>query len=226
MTAEKAAFVTGANRGIGFEVCRHLRDRGWRVWLGARDLAKGEAAAARLGEGVCAVAFDVADPDAAARAAHRVGRVDALVNNAGVHYDAGQRVTSADWRIVREAMETNCFGAWRSIQAFAPAMRRAGWGRIVNVSSESGSLAGMGADTPAYATSKAALNALTRLAAAELARSGVLVNAVCPGWIATDMGGSGGGPVADGAASVCWAVELPDDGPTGGFFRHGRPLPW
>jgi NAD(P)-dependent dehydrogenase (short-subunit alcohol dehydrogenase family) len=222
----RTVLVTGANRGIGLELCRQLHDRGWRVWLGARDIAKGEMAAARLGEGVRAVAFDVAAPEAATRVAREVGHVDALVNNAGIHYDSGQRVTAADWRIVREAMETNCFGAWRAIQAFAPAMRRAGWGRIVNVSSEAGSIAGMGAGTPAYATSKAAMNALTRLSAAELAGTGVLVNAVCPGWVATDMGGSGGGPVPDGAASVRWAVEIADDGPTGGFFRHGKPLPW
>lgn len=118
------------------------------------------------------------------------------------------------------------FGAWRSIQAFAPAMRERGWGRVVNVSSEAGSLASMGAGTPAYATSKAALNALTRVAAAELAGSGVLVNATCPGWVATDMGKAGGRPVRDGAASVVWAVDLLNDGPTGGFFRDGKPLPW
>jgi len=96
----------------------------------------------------------------------------------------------------------------------------------VNVSSEAGSLASMGSGTPAYSLSKAALNALTRMLAAELREDGILVNAVCPGWVATDMGGSGGRPVADGAASVVWAATLTNDGPTGGFFRDGRPLPW
>jgi NAD(P)-dependent dehydrogenase (short-subunit alcohol dehydrogenase family) len=99
-------------------------------------------------------------------------------------------------------------------------------GRIVNVSSQAGSLASMRGGTPAYSTSKAALNALTRVLAGDLTGTGVLVNAVCPGWVATDMGGTGGRPVADGAAGIIWAATLPDDGPTGGFFRDGKPLPW
>ncbi len=106
-------------------------------------------------------------------------------------------------------------------------MRRSTGGRrVVNVSSGAGSLASMGGGTPAYSVSKAALNALTRMLAAELRRDGILVNAVCPGWVATDMGGAGGRPVQEGAASVLWAVDLPDDGPSGGFYRDGKPLPW
>lgn len=220
----RIALVTGANRGVGLETCRQLADRGWRVSLGARDLGKGQTAARALGDAVTAVALDLADPDAPARLRDAIGPVDALINNAGVHYDTWQTALAADWGIVREAFETNLFGAWRMAQAFAPAMREAGWGRIVNVSSGAGSVASMGAGTPAYATSKAALNALTRVLAGELKGSGVLVNAVCPGWVATDMGGPGGRPVALGAASVIWAVDLPDDGPTGGFFRDGRPV--
>jgi NAD(P)-dependent dehydrogenase (short-subunit alcohol dehydrogenase family) len=224
--ARRAALVTGANRGIGFEVCRQLGARGWRVFLGARDYAKGEAAARRLTGDISAVALDVNDPDAPFRLSASIGPVDVLINNAGVHYDTWETALVADWRIVREAFETNLFGAWRMAQAFAPEMRARHWGRIVNVSSGAGSLASMGAGTPAYATSKAALNALTRVLAGELAGSGVLVNAVCPGWVATDMGGAGGRPVAEGAKSVLWAVDLPDDGPTGGFFRDGQPIAW
>ncbi len=224
--AKRVALVTGANRGIGFEVCRQLARRGARVFLGARDYDKGEAEARRLGGDVSAVALDVDDPDAPFRLAAAIGPVDVLINNAGVHYDTWETALSADWRIVRAAFETNLFGAWRMAQAFAPEMRARGWGRIVNVSSGAGSLASMGAATPAYATSKAALNALTRVLAADLAGTGVLVNAVCPGWVATDMGGAGGRPVADGAASVLWAADLPDGGPTGGFFRDGQPVAW
>jgi NAD(P)-dependent dehydrogenase (short-subunit alcohol dehydrogenase family) len=105
-------------------------------------------------------------------------------------------------------------------------MRRNGWGRIANVSSEAGSLASLGGGTPAYSVSKAALNALTSVLARELAGTGILVNSVCPGWIATDMGGPGGRPVREGAARVLWAILLDDDGPTGGFFRDGRSIPW
>ena len=126
----------------------------------------------------------------------------------------------------RQALDTNLLGAWRAVHAVLPLLRRSAHARIVNVSSESGSLASMGAGTPAYHVSKAALNALTRTLAAELGTDGILVNAVCPGWVATDMGGPGGRPVRDGAASVRWAATLPDDGPTGGFFRDGRPVPW
>jgi NAD(P)-dependent dehydrogenase (short-subunit alcohol dehydrogenase family) len=111
-------------------------------------------------------------------------------------------------------------------RAFIPLLRRSDHGRIVNVSSESGSLASMNGGTPAYGVSKAALNALTRTLAGELRNSGILVNSVCPGWVATDMGGAGGRPIADSAASVVWAATLPDGGPTGGFYRDGKPLEW
>ena len=229
---EPVAVVTGANRGIGLEVCRQLAGLGYAVVLGSRDLRKGRRAAARLGDApnVTPCQLDVADDDsvrAAARwVAERFGRCDALVNNAAIHYDSGNLAERADLAVVHEAMETNLFGAWRTTLALLPLLRRSGRGRIVNVSSEGGSLAGMGAGTPAYHVTKAALNALTRTLAAELRSAGILVNAVCPGWTATDMGGPAGRPVADGAASVMWSVTLPDDGPTGGFFRDGRPLRW
>lgn len=112
------------------------------------------------------------------------------------------------------------------VREFLPLLRLSDHPRIVNVSSEAGSLTNMGGGTPAYTASKAALNALTRMLAAELRPARVLVNAACPGWVATDMGGPGGRPVAAGAASIVWAATLPDSGPTGGFFRDGRPLPW
>jgi NAD(P)-dependent dehydrogenase (short-subunit alcohol dehydrogenase family) len=225
------AVVTGANRGIGLEVCSQLTDAGYLAVLGSRDLERGERAAAALAKpNVRPLQLDVSN-DASVRSAaawvtEQLGRCDALVNNAAIEYDTDQRASSADLDRVHRAIETNLFGAWRTILAFLPLLRASRHPRIVNVSGQGGSLAGMGAGTPAYHTSKAALNALTLTLAAELRRDGILVNAVCPGWVATDMGGAGGRPVSEGAASVMWAVELPDHGPTGGFFRDGRPVPW
>ena len=201
------AFVTGANRGIGLEVVRQLAERGYHVFLSARDRENGEAAAQRLAPEVArkvsVTVLDVPDPEGADRAAGEVasrpGRLHALVNNAAIHYDTWQQAANADLAIVTEALETNLLGAWRTTQAFLPLLAASGHGRVVNVSSGAGSITEMGAGPPAYQVSKAALNALTRTLAAELSGSGILVNAVCPGWVATDMGGSGGRPVADGA---------------------------
>ena len=227
------ALVTGANRGLGLEVVRQLARLGMTVMLGARDPEKGEAAAKRLaaeGLRVLPKQLDVADDLSVGKLAAEVeedpGRLDVLINNAGIHYDTWQRTLSADLEVVREALETNLLGAWRVCEVLVPLMRRDSGGRIVNVSSGAGSLSEMGAGTPAYGISKAALNALTVKLAAELRGTGVLVNSVCPGWVATDMGGSGGRPVEDGAAGVVWAATLPDDGRSGGIFRDGRPIEW
>jgi NAD(P)-dependent dehydrogenase (short-subunit alcohol dehydrogenase family) len=224
------AVVTGANRGIGLEVCRQLAERGWSVALGSRDAAKGERAAASIAGDVVAVELDVSDDASVTAAANRVderlGGADVVVNNAAILYDTQNRAERVPLDVVREGLETNLFGAWRMAQAFLPQLRRSEHGRIVNVSSGAGSLASMGAGTPTYSVSKAALNALTRILAAELRADGVLVNSICPGWVATDMGGHGGRPVSEGAAGIVWAATLPDDGPTGGFFRDGRPVAW
>jgi NAD(P)-dependent dehydrogenase (short-subunit alcohol dehydrogenase family) len=232
MTEERVVVVTGGNRGIGREVARQCAARGDTVLLGSRDPDAGARAAAVLhvrGRGR-PVRLDVTDPDVLAALAEDVacteGRVDVLVNNAAVHYDTWQRSVDVDFAVVREALETNVLGAWQTTVALLPLLRRSAHPRVVMVSSEGGSLASMHGGTPAYSVSKAALNALTRTLAGDLARERVLVNAVCPGWVATDMGGPGGRPVADGAASVMYAVDLPDDGPTGTFTRDGHPVPW
>jgi NAD(P)-dependent dehydrogenase (short-subunit alcohol dehydrogenase family) len=209
------ALVTGANRGLGLEVARQLAARGYAVLAGARDPATvpGDLQAVRL---------DVTDQSTID--ALRPAELDVLVNNAAIHYDTYERTLNADLGVVREALETNTLGPWRLAIAFAGLLRASPHGRVVNVSSGAGALTGMRDSNPAYSVSKAALNALTIMLADALAP--VLVNAVCPGWVATDMGGPGGRPVADGAAGIVWAATLPDDGPTGGFFRDGRPIPW
>jgi NAD(P)-dependent dehydrogenase (short-subunit alcohol dehydrogenase family) len=228
-----AALVTGANRGIGAEVARQLHDRGCTVIVGSRDLGRGQQVAGRIdpaGQTAYALGLDVTDPGSISAAADAIGarhqRLDVLVNNAAIHYDTWQQAAGADLDVVGEALDTNLLGAWRVTLAVLPLLRRSPHPRIVNVSSESGSISEMTGGTPAYSVSKAALNALTRLLAGELRDTGILVNAICPGWTATDMGGWGGRPVAAGAASVTWAALLPDDGPTGGFYRGGQSLPW
>lgn len=230
---DRVVVITGANRGIGFELARQLAEGGDAVVLGARDKAKGEAAAAELarrGLSVDARPLDVTDEAALAALATSLerdyDRADVLVNNAAIHYDTWQQASAADLRVVAEALDTNLLGAWRTTLALLPLLRRSAHGRVVNVSSSVGALTGMTGGIPAYKVSKAGLDALTLMLADELRRDRILVNAVCPGWVATDMGGPGGRPVADGAASVRWAVDLPDGGPTGGFFRDGEPVPW
>lgn len=227
------AVVTGANRGLGLEVARQLAGLGCTVVAGMRDPTTGADAALSAGAAQ-AWALDVADDAGveafAARLARQLqddgGRLEVLVNNAGVHYDTGQRALDADLGVVREALEVNLLGAWRMCRVLVPVMGRGS--RVVNVSSGAGSFADTAgaAGTPAYSVSKAALDMLTVKLAAEAQARGVKVNAVCPGWVATDMGGTGGRPVAEGAAGIVWAATLGEDGPTGGFFRDGEPVPW
>jgi NAD(P)-dependent dehydrogenase (short-subunit alcohol dehydrogenase family) len=230
MNDVRVALVTGANRGIGREVARVLAAAGYVTVLGSRDLSRGVSVQEEIDVGtVVACQLDVTDQgsvDAAAQlVADRFGHLDVLVNNAGALYDTWQRAIDCDLDLAVEALETNLLGAWRVSQAMIPLMPRGG--RIVNVSSGSGSLAEMTGGTPAYGVSKAALNALTRKLADELIDAGILVNAVCPGWAATDMTeGAGTRSAAEAARSIIWAVEIPDDGPSGGFFRDGRLLPW
>ncbi|VVC75640.1 3-oxoacyl-[acyl-carrier-protein] reductase FabG [Aquicella siphonis] len=231
------ALVTGGNRGLGLETCRQLAAKNYLVLMGSRDPAKGRAAADTLyatpglGGKITPCVLDVTD-EVSIQALYQYvnneyGCLDILINNAGIHYDTWETASDADIEgTVQEALDTNLLGAWRMIRAFMPLIRQSAHGRIVNVSSGSGSITAMGAGPPAYQVSKAALNALTRTLAGELEGSGILVNAVCPGWVATDMGGAGGGPVSAGAASIVWAATLPDNGPHGGFYRHGKPIPW
>ena len=225
------ALVTGANRGLGRETARQLIAAGHTVLVAARQEEAARATAAELGEGAVPLRLDVTGTDDIAAAVEQVrerfGHLDVLVNNAAIHYDTWQHAVGADLNVVREAAETNVYGPWQLIQAMLPLLRAGSRQRIVNVSSGAGSLTEMtSGSTPAYSITKAALNALTRMLAADLRGDGILVNAVCPGWVATDMGGPGGRPVAEGAAGIVWAATLPDGGPTGGFFRDGKAIAW
>jgi NAD(P)-dependent dehydrogenase (short-subunit alcohol dehydrogenase family) len=229
----RVALVSGANRGIGFEVARQLSERGMTVLLGARDLEKGRRAARQLagttGE-VIAVTLDVTRQHQVDALAHWIGtcygRLDVLVNNAGGHYDREANASTTDIAPARDALDTHLFGSWRLSSAMLPLMRRHGYGRIVNVSSGCGATGSNGSNCVAYRTSKAALNAYTRSLATELEGSGIVVNAVCPGWVATELGGPGGRPVERGAAGIVWAACLPAPAPSGRFFRDTEVIPW
>jgi NAD(P)-dependent dehydrogenase (short-subunit alcohol dehydrogenase family) len=227
------AVVTGGNRGIGLEVCRQLAMLGYQVVLGSRDLRRGELAAKEInpeGDRVTACHLEVDNSVSVEAMAQwvrdRYGRTDVVVNNAATPPDRWAIASTTDLSPIAEALDTNLFGAWRVTQVLLPLLRASPRPRVVNVSSEGGSLALMSGGFPAYSVSKAALNALTRLMAGELARDGILVNAVCPGWTAGDGLQGGGRSYAQGAASVIWAVMLPNGGPTGTFTRDGRELPW
>ena len=232
----KIAVVTGANRGLGLETCRQLAQRGLRVILTSRDPDKGKAAQESLREQgleVQAHPLDVTDAQQIQRLAGFVsdeyGRLDVLVNNAGVFRDPyqppGNSVLEADIEIVRASLETNLYGPLRVSQALIPLMQ--GEGRVVNVSSGMGQLAEMNGCCPGYRFSKTALNALTRILADELKETRIKVNSVCPGWVRTDMGGSEADrSVTEGTDTIVWLATLPDDGPSGGFFRDRQPIPW
>lgn len=229
------ALVTGGNRGIGFEICRQLGRLGMTVLLGAREAQKGKAASTRLRAEGLTVEFlplDVTDSGSIAQAQgsveNRFGRLDVLVNNAAILIDEGKTILTAHEDQLRQTLETNLFGPFRLIQAFLPLMIRNGYGRVVNISSEMGSLAGMEyAHTPSYRISKTALNALTRVTAAAVSGYDIKVNAMCPGWVQTEMGGPAAPRTPEqGADTAVWLATLPADGPNGGFFQDRKSLEW
>lgn len=231
---KRICLVSGGNRGIGYETCHQLAQLGHTVILTARNSTKGKTAAKQLTEkkglDIIFYQMDVSNQDsiddAYDKIIHHFGRLDILVNNAAILYDTWQKAIDADFEIVTQALVTNLLGPWRLSKKFIPLMKKNRYGRIVNVSSSAGSLHFMGKGAPAYSISKTALNALTRKLAAELLGTGILVNSIDPGWVATDMGGQGGRSVKEGVKGIVWASTLPDDGPTGGFFFEGKPVEW
>lgn len=231
------SLITGASRGLGLATAQALAGRGHRVLLTARRADQGQAAADALAAAGHAVAFrplDVTDADAvtglAAWVRDQYGRLDVLVNNAGVFLDAAPGTPAAsalvaDHAIIRSTFETNTLGPLRLCQALIPLMD--GRGRVVNVSSGLGQLADMNGSCVAYRLSKVGLNAVTRILADELRGTGIKVNSVCPGWVRTAMGGPNAlREIDEGISGIVWAATLSDDGPTGGFFRDGLPIPW
>ena len=234
---KKLAIVTGANKGIGFEVSKQLAKKGLKVILTARDLEKAKAAAKILqdeGLDVFPYQLDVTDQESIKKLREFVhnyfDKLDVLVNNAGVFLDARDDSASAfntELDTLRKTIETNTFGPFLMSQAFIPLMQKNGYGRVVNISTGMGQLAEMDGGWPAYRISKTALNAVTKVFAAEVKGFNILVNSVCPGWVKTDMGGPNAQKtVEQGAETIVWLATLPYNGPSGGFFRERRSLLW
>ncbi len=231
---KKIALVTGANRGIGLEACRQLARLDMRVILTSRDPSKGWAAQADLARAGINVDFrqlDVRDQDSIQRLkadiSHDYGRLDILVNNAGVLIDRGIDILNTKREALETTLAVNLTGPLQLCQAFIPMMQENGYGRVVNVSSGAGQLSDMGGSYPAYRISKAALNALTAILAHELKGTDILVNAMCPGWVRTDMGGQGAPrSLEQGADTITWLATLPPGGPQGGFFRDRKRIEW
>lgn len=246
MTDQPVALITGGNRGLGHETARQLAAKGYHVLIGSRDLDSGRAIAAKLtasidstasaspglGGSIEAIELDVTSDVQTARLRgilEAKGRLDALVNNAGITGSAsyGSSILDLELADLRNVFDVNVTGAIRVAAQLVPFMRTRGQGSIVNVSSGMGQLSDMGKGAPAYRLSKTALNAFTRVLSQELAGTSIKVNAVCPGWVRTDLGGPNASlSVEDGARGIVWAATLPLDGPTGGFFRHGKPIAW
>ncbi|MES9940621.1 MAG: SDR family oxidoreductase [Candidatus Thiodiazotropha sp. 6PLUC2] len=237
MSNQSVAIVTGANRGLGLETSRQLAELGWHIVLTARDVESGETAAESLTTEGLDVEFFPLDVTSTASIANLVqhlkenhNEIGILVNNAGIFpdpppSDSQSTILSANLESIMDGFKTNTLGPLRLCQSLIPLMN--GQGAVVNVSSGMGQLSEMNGCCPAYRLSKTAINAVTRILADELKETRIKVNSVCPGWVRTRMGGDEATlSVQEGAKGIVWAATLPEDGPSGGFFRHGERIPW
>lgn len=229
----RIALVTGGNRGIGYEICKELAGIGCHVILTSRNEEDGRRAVAKLdsGDKIVFRKLDITDTEEIEALRNWIvdtyGRLDILINNAGVYLDEGVSVFNVGEKTMRDTLEVNFYGAFNLCRAFVPVMRKNGYSRIVNVSSGYGAMSEMGGQVAAYRISKAALNALSLIMAHELRDSNIKVNAVCPSWVSTEMGGSMA-PVSPETAAkdIVYFAMLEEGGPSGGFFRFKKPIPW
>jgi NAD(P)-dependent dehydrogenase (short-subunit alcohol dehydrogenase family) len=229
----RIALVTGGNRGIGYEICKELAHVGCHVILTSRNEEDGRRAVAKLdsGDKIVFRKLDITDIEEIEALRDWIvdtyGRLDILINNAGVYLDEGVSVFDVGEKTMRDSLEVNFYGAFHLCRAFVPVMRKNGYGRIVNVSSGYGAMSEMGGQFAAYRISKAALNALNLIIAHELRDNNIKVNAVCPSWVNTEMGGSMA-PVSPETAAkdIVYFAMLEEGGPSGGFFRFRKPIPW
>lgn len=227
------AIVTGGNRGIGYEICKELSGAGSHIVLTSRNEEDGRQAVAKLyaHDNIAYHRLDVTDSEDIASLRNWIlktfGRVDILINNAGVYLDGGVSVFDVDEKIIQETLEVNFYAAFNMCGAFVPIMRQNGYGRIVNISSGYGAMNEMAGYEAAYRISKAALNALTLIMADELRDGSIKVNAVCPGWVSTEMGSKLTPLSPETAARDIVHFALIDaNGPTGRFFRYKKPIQW
>ena len=233
MARMKTALITGANKGIGYEVARQLSEKGLRVFIGARNRSAGREAVdeiAKKGGKAVFLEMDVADNASVTAAAREFAKtadhLDVLVNNAGIIVDGDNAILEISDELLRKTLETNALGALRVTRAFVPLLRKSKAPRVINVSSGGGQLTG-GAETwsPAYCISKTALNGVTSQLATALPK--FAVNSVCPGWVRTDMGGQGATrSVEEGADTIVWLASDAPQKLTGKFLRDRKEIPW
>ncbi|MGR6342100.1 SDR family oxidoreductase [Priestia megaterium] len=230
----KVALVTGGNRGIGYELVRQLAMDGFKVILTSRNSETGHEAVQKLKDSHLDVSFLTMDINnqtsirqAAATVNEQYGRLDVLINNAGIYLDKNQTLVNMDPSVLEKTLTTNFFGSYHVIRSFMPLMEQQAYGRIINVSSEYGAMSEMSSPgVGAYKLSKFILNGLTQLMAAE-SNNDIKINAVDPGWVSSDMGGPSAPRTPEQAArSILWLATIGPEGPSGGFFKDGKQIAW